>query len=267
MRVDACVDRRSIARCADCIRHGQRRRRIVGASTAASRTASTASMARCRCRHIRCAHSTWPIYGAIPHLGEHSREIRAEFGERQMTNLTDWIGRATELDCWLDPWRAQAFHATLDASDAGSDGRRRVACRAGTGCISSTPRRRSNSARTDIRNAAASCRRFRCRGGCGPAVGSNFSRRSTLGESATRKLSRSRWPSRRRAAAPGACVSSRCEHEIHGRCGRRDPRAAGHRVSRRRDRRCRRPAQPAPTMRPGGASGRSMRRVSSDIPR
>lgn len=35
-----------------------------------------------------------------------------------MTNLTDWIGRATQLDCWLDPWRAQALHATLDAGDA-----------------------------------------------------------------------------------------------------------------------------------------------------
>ena len=36
-----------------------------------------------------------------------------------MTNLMDWIGRATQLDCWLDPWRAQALHATLDADDAG----------------------------------------------------------------------------------------------------------------------------------------------------
>ena len=35
-----------------------------------------------------------------------------------MTNLTDWIGRATELRCWLDPWRACAMHATLDATDA-----------------------------------------------------------------------------------------------------------------------------------------------------
>lgn len=35
-----------------------------------------------------------------------------------MTNLTDWIGRATELSCWLDPWRAQALHATLDSTDA-----------------------------------------------------------------------------------------------------------------------------------------------------
>ena len=35
-----------------------------------------------------------------------------------MTDLTDWIGRTTELNCWLDPWRAQALHATLDATDA-----------------------------------------------------------------------------------------------------------------------------------------------------
>jgi 3-methylfumaryl-CoA hydratase len=35
-----------------------------------------------------------------------------------LTNLTDWIGRATELSCWIDPWRAQALHATLDATDA-----------------------------------------------------------------------------------------------------------------------------------------------------
>ena len=34
-----------------------------------------------------------------------------------MTNLTDWIGRETELDGWLDPWRAHALHATLDAAD------------------------------------------------------------------------------------------------------------------------------------------------------
>lgn len=33
-----------------------------------------------------------------------------------MTNLTDWIGRTTELRCWLDPWRAQALHATLDST-------------------------------------------------------------------------------------------------------------------------------------------------------
>ena len=35
-----------------------------------------------------------------------------------MEKLTDWIGRATESACWLDPWRAQAMHATLDAGDA-----------------------------------------------------------------------------------------------------------------------------------------------------
>ena len=35
-----------------------------------------------------------------------------------MTRLTDWIGRTAELACWLDPWRAQALHATLDAMDA-----------------------------------------------------------------------------------------------------------------------------------------------------
>jgi len=34
-----------------------------------------------------------------------------------MTNLTDWIGRATELSCWLDPWRARALHATLDSTE------------------------------------------------------------------------------------------------------------------------------------------------------
>jgi 3-methylfumaryl-CoA hydratase len=34
-----------------------------------------------------------------------------------LTELTDWIGRAAESDCWLDPWRAQALYATLDAND------------------------------------------------------------------------------------------------------------------------------------------------------
>ncbi len=38
-----------------------------------------------------------------------------------MTKLTDWVGRATQMDCWLDPWRAQAFHATIDASDRAPD--------------------------------------------------------------------------------------------------------------------------------------------------
>jgi 3-methylfumaryl-CoA hydratase len=38
-----------------------------------------------------------------------------------MSSLTDWIGRATEQQCWLDPWRAQALHATLDAFDAPPD--------------------------------------------------------------------------------------------------------------------------------------------------
>ena len=31
-----------------------------------------------------------------------------------MTQLTDWIGRETEVACRLDRWRAQALHATLD---------------------------------------------------------------------------------------------------------------------------------------------------------
>lgn len=35
-----------------------------------------------------------------------------------MTRLTDWVGRSSELECWLDPWRAQALHATLDATGA-----------------------------------------------------------------------------------------------------------------------------------------------------
>jgi 3-methylfumaryl-CoA hydratase len=35
-----------------------------------------------------------------------------------MDTLTDWIGRTTELSCWLDPWRAEALHATFDAADA-----------------------------------------------------------------------------------------------------------------------------------------------------
>jgi 3-methylfumaryl-CoA hydratase len=34
-----------------------------------------------------------------------------------MTQLTDWIGRETEIACRLDPWRARALHASLDASD------------------------------------------------------------------------------------------------------------------------------------------------------
>jgi 3-methylfumaryl-CoA hydratase len=35
-----------------------------------------------------------------------------------MDELTDWIGRTAELNCWLDPWRAEALHATLDAVGA-----------------------------------------------------------------------------------------------------------------------------------------------------
>lgn len=35
-----------------------------------------------------------------------------------MTDLTDWVGRTIETSCWLDPWRAYAMHATLDATDA-----------------------------------------------------------------------------------------------------------------------------------------------------
>jgi len=33
-----------------------------------------------------------------------------------MMRLTDWIGRETNVECRLDPWRAQALHATLDAA-------------------------------------------------------------------------------------------------------------------------------------------------------
>lgn len=35
-----------------------------------------------------------------------------------MSSLTDWIGRTTTQQAWLDPWRAEALHATLDATDA-----------------------------------------------------------------------------------------------------------------------------------------------------
>ena len=35
-----------------------------------------------------------------------------------MAKLTDWIGRTTESTEYFDPWRAQAMHATLDATDA-----------------------------------------------------------------------------------------------------------------------------------------------------
>jgi 3-methylfumaryl-CoA hydratase len=35
-----------------------------------------------------------------------------------MSSLTDWIGRTAVQESWLDPWRAQALHATLDAFDA-----------------------------------------------------------------------------------------------------------------------------------------------------
>ena len=34
-----------------------------------------------------------------------------------MSSLTDWIGRTTTQQTWLDPWRAEALHATLDAAD------------------------------------------------------------------------------------------------------------------------------------------------------
>ena len=34
-----------------------------------------------------------------------------------MSNLADWIGRATESTCWMDPWRARAMHATLDSAE------------------------------------------------------------------------------------------------------------------------------------------------------
>ncbi len=33
-----------------------------------------------------------------------------------MTSLTDWIGRTAEVSDLLDPWRAQALHATLDSA-------------------------------------------------------------------------------------------------------------------------------------------------------
>ncbi len=35
-----------------------------------------------------------------------------------MVQLTDWIGRTEQTECWLDPWRAQALHASIDATDA-----------------------------------------------------------------------------------------------------------------------------------------------------
>jgi len=35
-----------------------------------------------------------------------------------MEKLTDWIGRTEVHSCTMDPWRAQALHATLDSKDA-----------------------------------------------------------------------------------------------------------------------------------------------------
>ncbi len=59
-----------------------------------------------------------------------------------------------------------------------------------------------------MRSAAASCRRFRCRGACGPAASSNSARRCA---SATRSTARRRsTTSRKRAAVPGRWCSSRC---------------------------------------------------------
>jgi 3-methylfumaryl-CoA hydratase len=35
-----------------------------------------------------------------------------------MVALTDWIGRTEQTECWLDPWRAQALHASIDGRGA-----------------------------------------------------------------------------------------------------------------------------------------------------
>ena len=86
------------------------------------------------------------------------------------------------------------------------------------------------SAPTVTRPAAASCRRCRCRAGCGPAARSSSSNPCASAMKSTR-TSRISDVTMKTGSTGALCFVS-VEHTDHDAARRRDPRAAGHRLPR-----------------------------------
>jgi hypothetical protein len=101
-----------VARCADRVRLGERRGGLSSIRSCDTRVESDWTIADA-CAPMRA--SGWPACGAIL-AGQHSREIRRRFGAANDERRTGSAMRLIEL-LRIDPWRAQALHATLDSTD------------------------------------------------------------------------------------------------------------------------------------------------------
>ena len=84
----------------------------------------------------------------------------------------------------IAPTPVTALTATLDRPATGRPARRCPRC--GTGSTSCRCIASRRSVPTATPSAAASCRRFRCRGACGPAASSSSTRRCASGDALTR---------------------------------------------------------------------------------
>ena len=123
-------------------------------------------------------------------------------------DLTTWIGRTESTRDVVAPTPVAALHATLDHPVEAIAGRHGAAAPLALAVLPADAPAERTSAPTATPSAAASCRRCRCRGACGPAASSSSARRS-----ASAIASPARRPSttcRPRKAAPASSSSSRC---------------------------------------------------------
>ena len=91
-----------------------------------------------------------------------------------LDHLRQWIGRSTEASDIVTAQLVKGLRATL-FQDIGEPKTGDAAPWTTHWCLAQPVFPMSSSAPTAIRPAAASCRRCRCRAGCGPAARSNSS--------------------------------------------------------------------------------------------
>ena len=119
----------------------------------------------------------------VPAIGEHMRDGDAARAEVVMSETLDhpiisaqWIGRIGRGDRRVTAHLVMGFRATL-FQDVGEPRDGDAVPFTVHRCLASRCVRCRRSGRTVIRRAAASCRRCRCRGGCGPVASWNCSTR------------------------------------------------------------------------------------------
>ena len=163
----------------------------------------------------------------------------------QANDYQAWVGRSESADDTVTPTPVRALRALLDRADAPvSNGEPLPPL---WHWLYFLPLRRQSQIGPDGHpRAAASCRRCRCRGACGPAAASRSMRRCT---SATtlRRVSDDRKRRRQVRAAPAQLVFVTVRHELSCRGVLAVARGARHRLPRREP--ARRAAPPAPQRR------------------